>query len=124
MSTWHEVGPVDSFEEDEPHGVVTGGVGIAIFRVGDEFFALRDMCTHEVAPLSEGFVEDDCVECPLHQGMFDLRTGEPRKEPCVEPVQTYPVRVIDGQVEVCVDPILAAVEPEPSREVPHHQQVF
>ena len=125
--TWHEVGSVDEFDEEEPRGVIAGGVAIAVFRQGDEFFALRDLCTHEVAPLSEGFIEDGCVECPLHQGMFDLRTGEAVKEPCIEPVQTYPVRVVGDMVEVCVEPRAdaeAMVGPEPSREVPHHQQVF
>jgi anthranilate 1,2-dioxygenase ferredoxin component len=125
--TWHEVGAVDEFDEEEPRGVIAGGIAIAVFQVGDEFFALRDLCTHEVAPLSEGFIEDGCVECPLHQGMFDLRTGEAVKEPCIEPVQTYPVRVVGDQVEVCVDQPAATqarVGPEPSRDVPHHHQVF
>lgn len=127
MSTWHEVGAADDFGEDDPYPVTAGGVAIALFRVGDEMFALRDVCTHEVAPLSEGFIEDGCVECPLHQGLFDLRTGEPRKEPCVESVQTFPVRVVDGQVEICVEPRVAAAaaaQPEPSGEIPHHQQIF
>jgi anthranilate 1,2-dioxygenase ferredoxin subunit len=125
MSTWHEIGTVDEFDEEEPRGVVAGGVGIAVFRVGDEFFALRDVCSHEIAPLSEGFIEDGCVECPLHQGLLDLRTGEPRKEPITEPVQTYPARVVNGQVEVCVEPQAGAEQTAAEQhEIPHHQQVF
>lgn len=108
MSTWHDVGSPDEFVEDEPHAVVAAGVKIAVFRVGEELFALHDLCTHENVPLSEGFVEDGCVECPLHQGLFDLRNGEARKEPCVEAVQTYPVRLLDGRVQVQVLPLLTA----------------
>jgi anthranilate 1,2-dioxygenase ferredoxin subunit len=102
MSTWHDVGAADEFVEDEPRAVLAGGIPIAVFRVGDELFALYDLCTHETAPLSEGFVENGCVECPLHQGLFDLRTGEARREPCVEAVQTYPLRIVDGRVEIQV----------------------
>jgi nitrite reductase/ring-hydroxylating ferredoxin subunit len=127
--TWHEIGAVDEFDEEEPRGVIAGGFALAVFRQGDEFFALRDLCSHEVAPLSEGFIEDGCVECPLHQGMFDLRTGDAVKEPCTEPVQTYPVRVVGEMVEVCVEPrvdanAMAGPEPALDREVPHHHQVF
>jgi nitrite reductase/ring-hydroxylating ferredoxin subunit len=108
MTTWHDVGHPDDFMEDEPRAVVAAGLQIAVFRVGEELFALHDLCTHEKVPLSEGFVEDGCVECPLHQGLFDLRTGEARKEPCVDAVQTYPVRVLEGRVEVQVLPRLMA----------------
>lgn len=108
MSNWHDVGGTDEFVEDEPRAVDAAGVSIAVFRVGEELFALHDLCTHERVPLSEGFVEDGCVECPLHQGLFDLRTGEPRKAPCVTPVQTYPVRVADGRVQIQVLPPMVA----------------
>ncbi len=108
MSTWHDVGAPDDFVEDEPRGVVADGVPIAVFRIGEELFALHDLCTHETAPLSEGFVEDGCVECPLHQGLFDLRTGAARKEPCTVPVQTYEVRVSAGRVEIKVTPRVSA----------------
>ena len=102
MSDWHDVGGADDFVEDEPKAAVAGGVAVALFRLGDEIFALRDLCTHATAKLSEGFVEDGCVECPLHQGLFDLRTGEARKEPCVQAVQVFPVRLSSGRVEVQV----------------------
>ncbi len=107
MTAWHDVGAADDFEPDEPRGVVAAGVAIAICRAGDELFALADSCTHEVARLSEGFIEDGCIECPLHQGTFDLRTGEARKAPCVDPVQVYPTRIVGGRLEVQVLPILA-----------------
>jgi anthranilate 1,2-dioxygenase ferredoxin subunit len=47
-------------------------------------------------------VEDGCVECPLHQGLIDIRTGAPKCAPITEPVRTYPIRIVDGQVEVNV----------------------
>lgn len=102
MSTWHDVGTPDDFNEDEPRAVMAAGEPVAVFRLGDELFALHDLCTHERVPLSEGFIEDGCVECPLHQGLFDIRTGAPRKAPCTVPVRTYPIRIVAGRVEVDV----------------------
>ena len=104
MTTWHDIGTPDQFIEDEPKAVVAGDASIAVFRVGDELFALHNLCTHAHALLSDGFVEDGCVECPLHQGTFDLRTGEARKEPCTRDVQTFHVRELDGRVQVQVLP--------------------
>jgi len=76
------------------------GKRIAIFRVGDGFHAIDDECTHQGAPLSEGTVEGEEVECPWHGSRFDLRTGEATGPPADEPVSTYTVRVIGEDVEV------------------------
>ncbi|HEX8603836.1 MAG TPA: anthranilate 1,2-dioxygenase ferredoxin subunit AndAb [Pseudoduganella sp.] len=100
MTTWHDVGSATDFNEDEPRAVLAGGERVAVFRLGEELYALHDLCTHERVPLSEGFIEDGCIECPLHQGLFDIRTGQPRKAPCTVPVRTYPIRIVDGRVEV------------------------
>ncbi|WP_412542901.1 bifunctional 3-phenylpropionate/cinnamic acid dioxygenase ferredoxin subunit [Longispora sp. K20-0274] len=71
---------------------------VAVFCEGGEFFALDDTCTHEEASLSEGFVEDGCVECPLHASRFSLRTGEVVADPATRPVRAHLVEVRDGQV--------------------------
>lgn len=100
---WHDVGEPDDFPDGDVWPVVAGGYAIAVFRLGDDLFALRDQCTHGAAKLSDGYLEDGCVECPLHQGTFDLRTGAACKPPATEPVRTFPVRVIAGRVELAVD---------------------
>ncbi|MBU9598003.1 anthranilate 1,2-dioxygenase ferredoxin subunit AndAb [Burkholderia multivorans] len=100
---WQVIGKLDDFTEGEPAAVVAGDKPVAVFRIGDEVFALHDLCTHGHARLSEGFVEDGCVECPLHQGLFDIRTGAPRCAPVTEAVRAYPIRIVDGQVEIHVD---------------------
>jgi nitrite reductase/ring-hydroxylating ferredoxin subunit len=83
------------------------GIPIALIRVGDAVFALHDKCTHGAARLSDGFVENGCIECPLHQGRFDLATGEPRSAPIKRAVTTYAVRRSGGRVEVGVTPATA-----------------
>ncbi|MDR5835588.1 anthranilate 1,2-dioxygenase ferredoxin subunit AndAb [Caballeronia sp. LZ034LL] len=100
---WQYLGALDDFTEGEPMAIVAGEKPVAVFRLGDELFALHDLCTHGHARLSDGFVEDGCVECPLHQGLFDIRTGAPRCAPVTEAVRAYPIRIVDGQVQIHVE---------------------
>jgi anthranilate 1,2-dioxygenase ferredoxin subunit len=100
---WQALGALEDFTEGEPVAVVAGEKPVAIFRLGDEVFALHDLCTHGHARLSDGFVEDGCVECPLHQGLFDIRSGAPRCAPVTEAVRRYPIRIVDGKVEIHVE---------------------
>ncbi len=86
--------------EDRGHFVEVAGHRIALFRVGDEVFALSDTCSHAEASLSEGEVFDDAVECPLHGAAFDLRTGAALSLPATRPVSVYTVEVEDGEVYV------------------------
>ncbi len=51
-------------------------IPVALYRFGEDYLATGNVCTHQYALLSDGFVEDGCVECPLHQAVFDLRTGK------------------------------------------------
>ncbi len=79
--------------------VVEVDVPVAVFRSDDgDLYAVDDTCTHQQASLSEGFVEGDTVECPLHAACFDLRTGQPTCLPATMPVRTHGVRVVDGQI--------------------------
>ena len=65
-------------------------------------FALRDVCSHEEVPLSEGEIYDHTVECWLHGSCFDLRTGNPTGPPATEPVPTYPVKIEGDDVYVAL----------------------
>ena len=76
------------------------GLTLAVFNVGGEFYATDDLCTHGPGSLSEGYIEDDVVECNFHNGQFNIRTGEVVSPPCMVPVKTYPVMVIDGKVTI------------------------
>lgn len=71
---------------------------IAVVRIGDEFFCIDDTCSHQDAALSDGWVEDGCVECPLHESRFDLRTGKPDIPPAKDPIATHAVSVEHGVV--------------------------
>jgi NAD(P)H-dependent nitrite reductase small subunit len=73
---------------------------IAIFRIGETFYAIADSCLHEGGPLSEGAIEGEEVECPWHASRFSLRTGEALSPPATENVACYEVRVTGEDVEV------------------------
>lgn len=95
MAESHLVAKVGEIAEDEAKKVIIGEEHIAIFNLGGEFFATDDICTHAYASLSEGYVEDGFVECPLHAGRFDIKTGKAQGVPVIEDIKTFPVKV-DG----------------------------
>lgn len=74
------------------------GRSLALFTVDGAVFATDDRCTHGDASLSEGLVEGYEIECPFHQGRFDIRTGAPTAAPCTIRLKTYPVEIRDGSV--------------------------
>jgi nitrite reductase/ring-hydroxylating ferredoxin subunit len=100
MMHWIDAAGETDVADGEALAVSLNGIPIALIRDGDEIFALHDLCTHGAARLSDGFVEDGCIECPLHQGRFDLASGEPRCAPVNRAVKTYPVRRAGARVEV------------------------
>jgi biphenyl 2,3-dioxygenase ferredoxin subunit len=77
--------------EDEGFRIATTPP-IAVFKVASEFFATSDTCTHDQFSLSEGYLDGDVVECPLHMAKFCLRTGKVLAPPASAPLETYPVR--------------------------------
>lgn len=76
------------------------GEPIAIYRIGDEVFATHGICTHAFAYLADGIVEDGKIECPVHQGLFDVRTGRALCAPLTEDLPTYAVKLEGGDVYV------------------------
>lgn len=91
-----EIGALETLPCDRGVRVAIGDERIALFRIGDEVFAVGDRCSHAEASLAEGEVFDYEVECPRHGSEFDLRTGKPLSLPATKPVPTYEVMVEDG----------------------------
>ena len=80
--------------------VENGDLTLAVFNIEGQFYVTDDLCTHGPGSLSEGYIEDDIVECNFHNGQFNIRTGEVVLPPCMVPVKTYPVTVVDGKVTI------------------------
>ena len=74
------------------------GAEVAIYNVEGCFYATQDQCTHGLASLSDGFLIGEFIECPLHQGMFDVRTGEATAAPCDTTLKTYKTSLKDGVI--------------------------
>lgn len=94
------VAQIGDLSEGEPTRVVVNGEPIAIFKISTGFFATHDTCTHAQASLSEGYVDGECVECPLHEGVFHIPTGKAISGPVCENLKTYPVKIEDTNVFV------------------------
>jgi nitrite reductase/ring-hydroxylating ferredoxin subunit len=80
----------------------SGGAVYAVFNVEGNIHVTQDECTHGPGSLSEGYVLDDEVECPFHQGRFHIPTGQATCAPCTEPLKIWKVKLVEGRV--CIDP--------------------
>jgi nitrite reductase/ring-hydroxylating ferredoxin subunit len=93
---WTRVAAAEDVPQGEPWPVEVQGRQLALYRVGTEWFCTDNVCTHAFALLSEGWLEGHIIECPLHNGQFDIRTGRGLGPPITEDLQVFPVRV-DGE---------------------------
>jgi 3-phenylpropionate/trans-cinnamate dioxygenase ferredoxin subunit len=93
---------VDDIEQNSASRFVVDGTAIALVRIGEDFYAIGDRCSHADVSLSEGEVDpgDLHIECWKHGSRFSLETGEPDCLPATKPVPTFAVRVVDGEVFV------------------------
>lgn len=103
ISQWTDAAPVDQVPEDDVVGMVVDGRDIALYSVEGRIYATDNICTHGHARLCEGFLEGHEIECPLHQGKFDVRNGQPACAPVTEAIRSYPVRIEAGRVFLALD---------------------
>ena len=98
--TWHCVAALSDVPEGEAVPVRVDELQIALCRVGDEVHAFENVCPHAYALLSDGFVEGDEIECPLHAARFEIATGRCTAPPADRDLVKYPVRVEGNDVFV------------------------
>jgi nitrite reductase/ring-hydroxylating ferredoxin subunit len=103
--TYYTVARVSDLRPGEMKYVEVGpdAEPICLINLDGEFYALNDCCTHEEASLSDGTIVGDELECPLHGGAFEIRTGQPAGFPAVVPAQTYHVRVVGDEVQIALN---------------------
>ncbi len=97
---WHAVAKLSELEDEEPEHSRIGDTLVCVVKLEDDIYAINDVCTHEFALLSEGFVDDGEIECPLHQARFNLKSGKCTALPAEQDVASYPVKVEGDQVYV------------------------
>lgn len=101
---WIDVCDVEQVQEAFPFSGTVEGKEIGVYLVEGEYYALEDVCPHAYALLSQGFVEDGKVECPLHEAIFDIRTGQCLHGPGERNLNRYPVRVFEKQIQITFIP--------------------
>ncbi|MBK4734979.1 non-heme iron oxygenase ferredoxin subunit [Noviherbaspirillum pedocola] len=99
-NNWIDVSALQDVPEEDVTGVEADGRDIALYSVEGQVYATANICTHGHARLCDGFLDGFEIECPLHQGKFDIRDGRPTCEPVTEPVRSYPVKIEGGRVFV------------------------
>jgi naphthalene 1,2-dioxygenase system ferredoxin subunit len=96
--TWIDVAALTAVPEMCAISVVANDKEIALFEVDGAIFATDNLCTHGAARLSDGFLEGSEIECPLHQGRFDVCTGKAMCAPLTQDIRTYPVQIKDQRI--------------------------
>lgn len=102
MADWHDVAAAADVSEDTPVAVKVGEKEIGIFALNGAYYGLEDVCPHAYALLSQGFVDGDEIECPLHGAKFNITTGKCTKEPGGRDLASYPVKLEGGRLLVQV----------------------
>lgn len=102
-AAWIDAISIDEVPEDDVLGLTVAGRDLAIYCIQGEFFATDNLCTHGRARLSDGFLEGCVIECPLHQGRFDVRSGAPLCAPVTQPLARYAVKVEGSRLYVRIE---------------------
>ncbi len=94
------VGKVSDFSSGSRWLFDIDGEAIALLRIAGGWYAIADVCTHDQGPLGQGEVEGFEVECPRHGARFDVRTGKALLLPAVVDIPAYPVREVNGELQI------------------------
>lgn len=100
---FHKVATADEVAEGEAKAVKIGKTQISLCRVNGTIYAIDDICTHEWACMSDGFIEGEEIECPIHMARFHIPTGKVLCDPATEDLKTYKVEVRDNDVYVLAE---------------------
>ena len=100
---WTDAAAVSDVPEGDVIGVKVAGRDIALYEVEGAIYATDNVCTHGQARMSDGFLEGREIECPLHQGKFDVCTGQALCAPLTENIRTYPVKIDNLRVMLRFD---------------------
>ena len=97
---WVTVAQLPSLAEGETLGVEIGDKSIALYNVDGAIYATDNVCTHAFALLTDGWLDGDCIECPLHAGRFNVKTGKALGPPVDEDIKVFETRVVGSDIQV------------------------
>lgn len=103
-NSWIETCAAEDIDQEDVVRFDHGDRTFAVYRTDkNEFFASDGFCTHQKIHLADGLVMGHVIECPKHNGRFDVKTGEPKRAPVCVKLTTYPVKVEAGKVYIKID---------------------
>jgi 3-phenylpropionate/trans-cinnamate dioxygenase ferredoxin subunit/naphthalene 1,2-dioxygenase system ferredoxin subunit len=97
---WHDIIAVSALEPNWVTRVTLGPRKLAIYDTPGGIYASLALCNHGGADLCDGYFDGYVIECPLHQGAFDVRDGKPVCAPATKPMRVFETRVADGMVQI------------------------
>lgn len=100
---WERAAARGDLTEGEVLGVEVAGRSIALYDADGSLYATDNICTHAYACLSDGWLDGEVIECPLHAARFDIRSGKVLDPPATEDLKTYRVRVVGDEIQVRLD---------------------
>lgn len=102
MPTWIPACAFDDIDDEDVSRFDHAGHTYAVYRVDDKVYATDGLCTHEKVHLCDGLVMEHVIECPKHNGRFDIRDGRALGAPVCVNLKTYPAKVEGGRVFIAV----------------------
>ena len=102
-ANWIEVCNESEIEIDDLRRFDHEDKTFCIYKLEDGFYATDGICTHEAVHLEDGLVMDDEIECPMHQGIFNIKTGAVIQDPPCEDLKTYEVKVEENNIYINID---------------------
>lgn len=100
MTDWIDVCSFDDIDDEDVLRFDHVGSTYAIYRLGDKVYATDGLCTHEKIHLADGLVMEHVIECPKHNGRFDIRDGRALGAPVCVNLRTWPARLSEGRIQI------------------------
>jgi naphthalene 1,2-dioxygenase ferredoxin component len=100
---WVTVAKLDEVKPGDVIGVKLGEREIALYNIGGAIYATDNLCTHAFAMLSQGWLDGEIIECPLHGGRFEVKTGKGLGPPVSDDLKTYKVQMKGGEIQILLD---------------------
>ncbi|HVJ54801.1 MAG TPA: non-heme iron oxygenase ferredoxin subunit [Aliidongia sp.] len=103
MTNWVRAASLRELAEDMVIGVEIGGEAVALYNLEGRIYATDNICSHAFALLSDGYLGDGTIECPLHAARFDVKTGKVLCAPATKDIRTYPTRIEGEDILIDLD---------------------
>ena len=100
MPEWINVFNVNALMNGENSVIDVDGTEVVVFKIDDEFYAIEDVCSHDGTEIASGELDGDEIICPRHGARFCVKTGAVKSAPAYEDIHSYPVRIVDGIVQI------------------------